>query len=114
MKRPVASGTRSAIIAARRDLVAGGVTLAAILVFVGTGSSVLGSALRAINGIGAGTDRLLLVTVLLNIALILFGWRRYRDTARELVDPMAAERRASEAAATDPLTGFLNRGAFKQ
>src|SRR6187549_1519220 len=45
----------------------------------------------------------------INVALILFGWRRHRELAREVAIRAAAEERAQELAARDPLTGFLNR-----
>ncbi|MEJ6594689.1 EAL domain-containing protein [Parasphingorhabdus sp.] len=44
-----------------------------------------------------------------NIALILFGWRRYKDLTKEVEERAAAEQRARFLAATDPLTGLLNR-----
>ena len=43
---------------------------------------------------------------LLNIALILFGWRRYRDLEAEVAERAAAEELAHSLAVTDPLTGF--------
>ena len=97
---------------ARRDLVAGGVTIAAIVIFVGTGSSSLASAMRALNGIDAGGDRMLLIALLLNIALILFGWRRYRELTAAVAERADAEQRAQALASRDPLTGFLNRRAL--
>ena len=101
--------TEKAVLNARRDLVTGGVTFAAILMFVGTGSTVFTSLVKTLSGVGGGTDRLLTTALLLNIALVLFGWRRYTDLRREVDDRAAAEMRAQELAAKDPLTGFLNR-----
>jgi diguanylate cyclase (GGDEF)-like protein len=63
---------------------------------------------------GADNSRIIVGLLLLNLAITLYGWRRYRDTARELIERTAAENRAYEAASTDPLTGFLNRRAFVQ
>jgi diguanylate cyclase (GGDEF)-like protein len=63
---------------------------------------------------GADNSRLIVGLLLLNLALTIYGWRRYRDTARELVERTAAEGRAQAMAATDPLTGFLNRRSFGQ
>ncbi|MGH6634183.1 MAG: GGDEF-domain containing protein, partial [Sphingopyxis sp.] len=62
---------------AKRDIIAGGIVVAAILLFVGTGSNVMQAAVRALIGIGGGPDRALATAVILNVALILFGWRRY-------------------------------------
>src|SRR5689334_20755709 len=50
--------------------------------------------------------------LLLNIALTLLGWRRYRALKLEVALHRAAEARASELATSDPLTGLLNRRAL--
>ncbi|SNS68941.1 putative bifunctional diguanylate cyclase/phosphodiesterase [Sphingopyxis indica] len=97
---------------AKRDVLAGGIVVAAILLFVGTGSSVMQSVVRTIAGFGGGTDRVLATMLILNIALILFGWRRYDDLNREIRERTAAEKRARYLADTDPLTGYLNRRAL--
>jgi len=96
-------------VSARRDVVAGGIVVFAILMFVGTGGTVLKEAVASLSGYGGGSDNMLVSAFLLNIALILFGWRRYRDLSSEVVERTAAEERAHSLAATDPLTGFLNR-----
>src|SRR3546814_5192508 len=70
------------------------------------------AAVRALIGIGGGPDRALATALVLNIALILFGWRRYKDLNREIVERTEAEQRARYLADTDPLTGFLNRRAL--
>jgi len=64
--------------------------------------------------LGASNSNIIVGLLLLNLALTIYGWRRYRDTARELVHRTAAESRAYEATSIDPLTGFLNRRAFSQ
>ena len=88
---------------------AGGITIAAILLFVGSGSTALTSVVNALQGIAGGPDRILTTALLLNIALMLFGWRRYRDLATEVIERTHAEERAQLLAAKDPLTGLLNR-----
>src|SRR3546814_4599133 len=65
-----------------------------------------------LSGLGGGTDRMLAVALILNIALLLFGWRRYDDLNREVRERTEAEKRARWLADTDPLTGFLNRRAL--
>lgn len=95
----------------RRDIVTGAVVVAAIVMFAATGSSVLTS---FIKGVGGGGDKSLTVTLLLNIALILFGWRRYRDLAEEVKERAAAEERARTLASRDPLTGFHNRRSLAE
>src|SRR3546814_8723979 len=56
--------------------------------------------------------RVLAATLILNIALLLFGWRRYDDLNREVRERTEAEKRARYLADTDPLTDFLNRRAL--
>ena len=97
---------------AKRDVIAGGIVVAAILLFVGTGSNVMQATVRALIGIGGGPDRALATALILNVALILFGWRRYKDLNREILERTEAEQRARYLADTDPLTGFLNRRAL--
>ena len=103
-----------AVTSARRDILTGGITMAAILLFAGTGGSVVSSAMQSLSGAGVGPERLLTVALLLNVALILFGWRRYNDLSREVRDRTAAEERAKSLASTDPLTSFLNRRAVAE
>lgn len=99
---------------ARRDIMMGGITVAAIVLFAGTGSSVMVQALRKMLGNGGGADNVLVVALLLNIALILFGWRRYTDLQKEVVERTAAEERAQILAMRDPLTGFHNRRSLAE
>lgn len=96
------------------DLIAGAVTVAAILLFVGTGSAVLGDAVRALSGLQRQNDASLTAALLLNVALILFGWRRHRLLHSEVRTRTAAEARASVLAARDPLTGLLNRRSLAE
>lgn len=97
---------------ARRDVIAGGVVVAAILLFVGTGSNVMQAVVQTLIGLGGGPDKALSAALILNVALILFGWRRYEDLNREIRERTEAEKRARYLADTDPLTGFLNRRAL--
>ena len=90
-------------------MLSGAITVASILLFVGTGSSVLSSTLQHYFAGGESTDQTLVIALLLNVALILFGWRRHRELARDVSISAAAEERAHQLAAKDPLTGFLNR-----
>lgn len=77
--------------------------------FVGTGGSVLPQVVRSIWSNGAAPDLLLVNAVLLNIALVIFGWRRYRELTVEVGERRKAESHARELAELDPLTGCLNR-----
>lgn len=92
-----------------RDVLTGAIVILAILMFAGTGGSVLSDAINSISGQARAGDNVLVSAFLLNIALILFGWRRYKDLAKEVEERAAAEQRAHSLAVTDPLTGLLNR-----
>ena len=86
-----------------------GIAMAAIIMFVGTGGAAMSQVVRSLQGIGLPPDRLLTNALLLNIALIIFGWRRYRDMSDEVRERSRAEEQARTLAETDPLTGCLNR-----
>ncbi|WP_181443450.1 EAL domain-containing protein [Porphyrobacter sp. YT40] len=97
------------LVAAERDIIALGIAVAAIIMLVGTGGSVLPEAIAALLGDGDKPNVILVNALLLNIALIIFGWRRYRELTREIAERRRAEARAQLLAATDPLTRCLNR-----
>lgn len=96
------------------DIVALGIVTAAIILFVATGSEIGPSVVRSLAGYGPGPDPFALNAFLLNIAIIIFGWSRYRELCDEIVQRKAAERAARRLAETDPLTGFLNRRSFNE
>lgn len=98
---------------ADRDLVALGIATAAIILFVATGSSVLPKAIDAVFSGGNAPDHLLINALLLNVVLIIFGWRRYRELQEEIDERRHAEGLARELAEIDPLTGCLNRRSMK-
>ena len=94
---------------AERDVIALGIATAAIIMFVGTGGSVLPHVVASLRGIGVPPDKMLVNAMLLNIALIIFGWRRYAQLSLEVRERSKAEAQARHLAETDPLTGCLNR-----
>jgi diguanylate cyclase (GGDEF)-like protein len=82
-------------------------TIAATLLFVAIGSKIVPA---AIDGVApADPSGTLQVAFLLNIAIILFGWRRSKDLRQALDAYEAAERLAQHNANTDPGTGLANR-----
>ena len=82
-------------------------TIAALLLFVALGSRIVPAAL-GIAHVGDSSE-MLSVAFLLNIALILFGWRRSKDLKEALDAYETAERLARSNANTDPGTGLANR-----
>src|SRR3954466_1102514 len=82
-------------------------TIAALLLFVAIGSKLVPAAVAGIPTIDASGT--LQVAFILNIAIILFGWRRSKDLKQALDAYEAAERLAQANANTDPGTGLANR-----
>jgi diguanylate cyclase (GGDEF)-like protein len=99
---------------AERDIIALGIATAAIILFVGTGGTVFPQVIRSLAGLGLGPDKALTNALLLNVALIIFGWRRYRQLATEVHERRKAEEQARLLAETDPLTGCLNRRSLNE
>ena len=99
--------------AALRDVVVIGIALAVLFLFLSVAQEVdrLGAEL---SRLGADNSSVIVGLLLLNVALTIYGWRRYRDAARELVERKAAESRVHSLSSYDPLTGFYNRPAFSQ
>jgi diguanylate cyclase (GGDEF)-like protein len=82
-------------------------TIAALFLFVGLGSQVVPGAFGWIQ-LGDAANSLS-VAFILNIAIILFGWRRSKDLREALDAHEEAERVAQRNANTDPTTGLANR-----
>ena len=91
------------------DIVAYGIVIAAIILFVGIGGAVVPQVLDAVAGEGSGPDRSMTSALMLNIALVIFSWRRQRLLTIEIAERRKAEAQAWLLAETDPLTGCLNR-----
>ncbi|VVT18234.1 putative bifunctional diguanylate cyclase/phosphodiesterase [Erythrobacter sp. EC-HK427] len=94
---------------ADRDIVALGIAVAAVILFVGTGGSLMPQIVASWMGRGVAPDLALTNALFLNIALLIFGWRRYKDLRREVQERKSAEARARDLAERDPLSGCLNR-----
>lgn len=89
-----------------------GIAAAAILLFLATGGTVLPDLVRSWRGMGGEPDVILANAMILNIAVILFGWSRYKKLSMELVARRQSEAQALRLADTDPLTGCQNRRSF--
>jgi diguanylate cyclase (GGDEF)-like protein len=99
----------SSLLSARNDLIAGAVTFGAIILFVATGTRVLRPIVSGSFYDSVLPDAIAGPAVILNIALILFAWRRYRDIRAEVALRSAAEERARMLASRDQLTQLLVR-----
>lgn len=99
--------------AMRHSTLNGAVAIASILLFVGIGSVVL-TDMFAHEGPSGVADRTLAIALLLNIAIILFTWRRNRELSAALHAETQAHHRTQQLAAHDPLTGFLNRRSLAE
>lgn len=95
-----------------RDFIAGGIMTAALLMFVGTAGSIMPTVFFHLKGFPVSPDNVAVTALLLNIALIIFAWRRYAELHKEIAHHKNAEEQAKTLAVTDPLTGCLNRRAI--
>lgn len=100
--------------AVRTEVISGIVVMCGIILLVRNGSLAIPASLTSLFGGSHATAAALQIALLLNIALILFGWRRYRDLAREVKERIRAENAAIELASSDPLTGLHNRRALAE
>ncbi len=91
------------------DLVIIGIAVSTLLVLAAFGNGYFELARQQVMRLGADNSSVVTGLLLLNFALTIYGWRRYRDVKHEVVERTAAEKRAQSLASTDPLTGFLNR-----
>jgi diguanylate cyclase (GGDEF)-like protein len=92
-----------------QDFVIIGIAASSLLVLAASGNAYFGALRDLLVTMGTTNSSLVIGLLLLNVALTVYGWRRYRDVRREVVERTAAEKRAFSLASTDPLTGFLNR-----
>src|SRR5688572_25490838 len=96
---------------ARHDWVVLGTVIAAVVLLIGNGTSFFREISRAEVLIGPGIQ-VAAIALTLNVALILFGWRRYVDLQHETERRLDGERRAAIAASTDAVTGPMNCKGF--
>ena len=101
----------SGLLSARRDAVVLTVLITAVLLLIWNGSAFFNH-IRLEGGRFATDVRIASTALTLNVALILFGWRRYVDLQHEAEIRAEQERRAALLATTDPTTGLYNRKGF--
>jgi len=99
------------VLSARRDAVVLTVLITAVLLLIWNGSTFFNH-LRIGGGEFASDVRIASTALTLNVALILFGWRRYVDLQHEAEVRAEQERRAALLATTDSITGLYNRKGF--
>lgn len=96
---------------ARRDVLLLSILIAAVFLLIWNGSEFFARLTKAETGLGPGL-KIALIALTLNVALILFGWRRYVDLQHETEMRKEGEARAALIASTDGMTGLLNRKGF--
>lgn len=87
------------------------ILIAAVVLLIWNGSEFFQRLTIARNVLGPG-PKIALIALTLNVALILFGWRRYVDLQHETERRIEGEARAALIASTDGMTELLNRKGF--
>lgn len=87
------------------------VLITAVILLIWNGSEFFHNLPIGDKDLGTGS-RLASTALTLNVALILFGWRRYIDLQHEAEMRAEHERRAVVLATTDAITGLYNRKGF--
>lgn len=104
------SETNSRVVNAQRDALVLTILITAVLLLVWNGSAFFHNVEFA-SDFGPNV-RVASTALMLNVALILFGWRRYVDLQHEAELRAEQERRAAVLASTDAITGLYNRKGF--
>jgi diguanylate cyclase (GGDEF)-like protein len=94
------------------DFVIIGVAVGTLLVLAALGNYYFQTLRDQLLRLSSDNSSIIISLLLLNVALTIYGWRKWHDAKREVVERTAAEKRAQSLASTDPLTGFLNRRVF--
>ena len=110
----IKEGTHAGPAEDRRDLLTAGISVAATLLVFASSWAAAKQVYRSLSSGLSVIDNLMISVLLLNVALSMLGWRRYRALKAEVALRRAAEARASELATSDPLTGLLNRRALSE
>ena len=98
--------------AARRDFIIIVFLAVCFFVLIANGSSFLQDTLRGRAPNFSADVKAEAAALVLNVALLLFGWRRYVDLQHEAETIAEERKRAERLAATDAITGLNNRKGF--
>src|SRR5947209_5031299 len=107
----VTSTSNSRLRNARRELIVLVVLITAVMMLIWNGSKFFNTLPLGETEFGPGI-RAASTALTLNVALILFGWRRYVDLQHEAEMREEQELRATVLATTDTVTGLYNRKGF--
>lgn len=102
----------SALSRVRRDLIVLPVLIAAVLLLIFNGSNLVHYVSANASEKVDSAVRIASIALTLNVALILFGWRRYADLLHEAERRAEGEARAAHLASSDVITGLCNRKGF--
>jgi len=102
---------RQSLFAAHRDLMVVATLISAMAMLLWSGGSFV-QRLSIAEGQYSDSIKVAAVALCLNVALILFGWRRYADLQHETERRIEGEVREQIIASTDGMTGLLNRKGF--
>lgn len=100
------------VAAARTELILIAFLVSAFAAFVYNGTELLALAQAGESVSYSSGIQVAAAALVLNVALILFGWRRYVDLQIEARLRREGEQRAAHQAATDSITGLANRKGF--
>lgn len=101
----------SSLASARRDAVILAILLGAVVLLIWNGNLFFHQLSFAEERFGGGM-RIAGMALTLNVALVMFGWRRYVDLQHESDMRADSDARAHVIATTDAMTGLLNRKGF--
>jgi diguanylate cyclase (GGDEF)-like protein len=111
VEQPIAgSKPKNRLHSAHRDVVVLGVLITAVMLLIWNGSAFFNK-ISIVDDFGPDM-RMASTALTLNVALILFGWRRYVDLQHEAEMRAEQEKRAAVLASTDAITGLSNRKGF--
>jgi len=96
----------------RRDIVVLSVLISAVALLIFNGSNFFQAMMENAGDRYRPEIKIAAVALTLNVALILFGWRRYADLLHEAERRLEGEERAALMAVSDAITGLANRKGF--